>query len=332
MSSDPLARSDIWAGAPNEAEYDAVYAAVTATERGRWFLSEYASRNRHADTHALVGAIARVEAAIHGDRTAQSPDTAAIGAERIETPDVSGAAERIQDIAFALRERAVDPALCDALDAAAREICDACARGNGAEPTSVAPMTHGNGFAPADKAEAEAEAESDPLLQGGLFTMDVRESERLAQAITALAQPVIFPAEMPGTASEPQSGASSKILSPDYEAAFPESAPEPATAQRPDDRPRWYIEPPDFAFHTADRESERPRAASTRENGKAHALLPQAPLLPGPRDDPADLFEPPLATAVTPSPAMRAVPRPAPPDPLAAMRALSEEEVIALFS
>jgi hypothetical protein len=52
------------AGPPNEAEYNAVYAAVTATERGRWFLAEYANRNRSADTDLVMAAIARIEAAI----------------------------------------------------------------------------------------------------------------------------------------------------------------------------------------------------------------------------------------------------------------------------
>ncbi len=67
MSSDPLAHADIWTGAPSDTEYDAVYAAVTATERGRWFLAEYANRNRNADTQLLANALARIEAAIARD-------------------------------------------------------------------------------------------------------------------------------------------------------------------------------------------------------------------------------------------------------------------------
>lgn len=50
MSSESLARSDIWAGTPNKAEYDGVYAAVMATERGLWFLTEYASRGTGGHT------------------------------------------------------------------------------------------------------------------------------------------------------------------------------------------------------------------------------------------------------------------------------------------
>jgi hypothetical protein len=71
MSSDPLAQADIWTGAPSDTEYDAVYAAVTATERGRWFLAEYANRNRHADTQLLVDALARIEDAVRTDAPTQ---------------------------------------------------------------------------------------------------------------------------------------------------------------------------------------------------------------------------------------------------------------------
>jgi hypothetical protein len=72
MSSDPLAHADIWTGAPSDTEYDAVYAAVTATERGRWFLAEYANRNRNADTQLLANALARIEAAIARDEPAHA--------------------------------------------------------------------------------------------------------------------------------------------------------------------------------------------------------------------------------------------------------------------
>ena len=66
MSQDPLALAAFTSAARHEAEYDAVYAAVTATERGRWFLSEYANRNRAANTDQVVAALARIEAAIGG--------------------------------------------------------------------------------------------------------------------------------------------------------------------------------------------------------------------------------------------------------------------------
>ena len=40
------------------------------TARGRWFLSEFSRRNRHADTGVLLDAIGRLETAMIGDRGA----------------------------------------------------------------------------------------------------------------------------------------------------------------------------------------------------------------------------------------------------------------------
>jgi hypothetical protein len=45
-------------------DYDAIEAAVMETGRGRWFLSEYARRNRQADTEVLLQAIQRIERSI----------------------------------------------------------------------------------------------------------------------------------------------------------------------------------------------------------------------------------------------------------------------------
>lgn len=136
MSTDPSPLPDVSDALPTEAEYDAIYAELARTERGRRFLSEYASRNRHADTRMLVGAIARVEAALRGEPpqipVALASDLVdlAMMVERAEAlaaasagaaaPDTLAAFERIQDVAFALRERNVEADLCDALEAAIR--------------------------------------------------------------------------------------------------------------------------------------------------------------------------------------------------------------------
>lgn len=45
----------------SESDYEAIAEAVMETARGRWFLAEYARRNRHADTTAVLGAIQRLE-------------------------------------------------------------------------------------------------------------------------------------------------------------------------------------------------------------------------------------------------------------------------------
>ena len=47
-----------------DSDYDSIHAAVMETARGRWFLSEYARRNRTADTGTLLTAIGRIESLI----------------------------------------------------------------------------------------------------------------------------------------------------------------------------------------------------------------------------------------------------------------------------
>src|SRR5215211_6129513 len=58
----------------SEADYGAIEAAVMETVRGRWFLAEYARRNRHADTLMLIAALDRIEAAVRGEGSVDSVD------------------------------------------------------------------------------------------------------------------------------------------------------------------------------------------------------------------------------------------------------------------
>src|SRR5882757_7369195 len=63
MADEAFALSPISARAtqPGEADYDAIHEAFMETSRGRWFLSEYAKRNRNADTRMVLDAVARIE-------------------------------------------------------------------------------------------------------------------------------------------------------------------------------------------------------------------------------------------------------------------------------
>ncbi|MGN8116040.1 hypothetical protein [Labrys sp. 22185] len=49
----------------SEEDYGAIEAAVMETARGRWFLAEYARRNRNADTEVVLAAIRRLERLVH---------------------------------------------------------------------------------------------------------------------------------------------------------------------------------------------------------------------------------------------------------------------------
>src|ERR1043165_1094673 len=150
----------------SEADYEAIEAAVMETARGRRFLAEYARRNRHADTTMLLKALDRIEASIRGEHSvepvdrirfdlvemskaiartkteiaAMKPDAdhhgkfgeateeldSVVQATEAATSDILECAERIQEIAWTLREQGLDAAVCDLLDTKATEVYTAC--------------------------------------------------------------------------------------------------------------------------------------------------------------------------------------------------------------
>ena len=63
MADDAFALSPISARAslPSEEDYAAIAEAFMETSRGRGFLTEYAKRNRNADTRMVLDAVARIE-------------------------------------------------------------------------------------------------------------------------------------------------------------------------------------------------------------------------------------------------------------------------------
>ncbi len=73
MPDEPFAIAPSAPPLPTEADYEAIHTAVMETERGRWFLAEYARRNRNADTALILAAIDRVEALWRERRPAASP-------------------------------------------------------------------------------------------------------------------------------------------------------------------------------------------------------------------------------------------------------------------
>ncbi|MCC7348150.1 MAG: protein phosphatase CheZ [Variibacter sp.] len=146
------------------ADYEVIESAVMETARGRWFLAEYARRNRHADTEMLLTAMDRLENAVRGesfasidrvraglvdmaeaiarakaDIAALKPEgapghieeateelDAVVGATQAATSEILGAAEQIQELAWTLREQGLESAYCDTLDARATDIYTAC--------------------------------------------------------------------------------------------------------------------------------------------------------------------------------------------------------------
>lgn len=151
-----------------EEDYEAIENAVMETERGRWFLKEYARRNRHAETAGILKALDRIEGLVSerqpaaampnvppiqldiaemfdaiartkreiaelGDEkknTRFSTASAELGAivtdtERA-TQDILAAAEKLQEIAWTLRENGLDGEVCDTIDQYTTDIYMAC--------------------------------------------------------------------------------------------------------------------------------------------------------------------------------------------------------------
>jgi hypothetical protein len=414
MPNDPLAL--ILAGLPDEADYDAVHAAIMATERGRRFLTEYADRNRHADTATIVSAIARIEATLRGEGPPRADATgdlmeiaaaiervqAAFAAGTMPAPDVSAAIERLLDIAFMLHERPVEPTLCDRLDAAIREISDANMR---AESTAegvreaaelvralASRVREMMALASAMRsAPRPAGANVDSASGAGFFELAANDGETFAQAVAELAASLPALTDAPSEPveavpePEPESGEgapapaaeivpSNNALSPAVEAqqtatetgssdddiAPPQiastdvSLSEAVLSQASDD----FFSSPNFSSEAPAREeTASAQVLSEEPPSEAPAQNLSTEPVPGPQEDPADLFEPgsvptPAVEAaapvtvdapvpmeppaepprVVPPPLVRAIPRPPGSDPLAAVRDLSEEELIALFS
>lgn len=151
-----------------EADYEVIEQAVMETARGRWFLSEYAQRNRHSDTKLVLDAIQKLQRSVLGadvvpeiaptrsevradlgemermiERTKR--ELAGIDAARVRDGDLAkelqqiveaasqaiaevlSDAERIQEIAWTMREQGLDASKCDQLDGLATHINTACA-------------------------------------------------------------------------------------------------------------------------------------------------------------------------------------------------------------
>lgn len=147
-------------------DYETIEAAVMETARGRWFLSEFARRNRTADTEMLLDAIRKLQTAVteqEGEDTfgrirkdlmemsaaiaqtrreisAMHPE-ATDGSRIIEateeldaivestekaTSEILNAAEQVQEIAWTLREQGAGDGPCDRLDGLTTSVYMAC--------------------------------------------------------------------------------------------------------------------------------------------------------------------------------------------------------------
>ena len=152
MADEAFALSPISARAaqPSEADYDAIREAFMETSRGRWFLGEYAKRNRNADTRLVLDAVARIEETLASQKEpardplldealasfrsalgeAKDATQAALGHLGLEQnlSPIRKGARVIREIAWRLREIGADSRICDLIDSQVSAIEGAVAK------------------------------------------------------------------------------------------------------------------------------------------------------------------------------------------------------------
>jgi hypothetical protein len=149
---------------PSEADYEAIRDAFMETSRGRWFLGEYAKRNRNADTSMVLDAVARIELALAAQRQLQEQELAdstalpdAIAAIRRAVDDATLAAAAavdglaleenlapvrkgariLKEISWRWREIGADSRICDLIDSQLGAIEAACNQLASADPKAL---------------------------------------------------------------------------------------------------------------------------------------------------------------------------------------------------
>jgi hypothetical protein len=209
MADEAFALSPISARAsqPREEDYDAINEAFMETSRGRWFLGEYAKRNRNADTRMVLDAVARIEVNLAAQKQpAPEPDNglaealveikgaveqarisalAALDNHMLEEAlaPIRKGARIVKEIAWRWREIGADPRICDLLDSQVGAIEAGCG-----QVASHDPLT--------------ALSTAFDLLEGRIRQLDDSDADP-AEAETVASPPFPPPSdEMPAAAEE----------------------------------------------------------------------------------------------------------------------------------
>src|SRR5580704_13318660 len=161
MANQAFALSPISARAsvPSEEDYEAIREAFMETARGRWFLDEYAKRNRNSDTRMVLDAVARIEQTIAAQK--QPPPPVVVDRLPQALVSIRSAVERaheagfaaftglrleenlapirkgsriIKEISWRWREIGADGRICDLIDSQVAAIETACTQLAEADP------------------------------------------------------------------------------------------------------------------------------------------------------------------------------------------------------
>jgi hypothetical protein len=410
MADEAFALSPIHARAaqPSEQDYDAISEAFMETSRGRWFLGEYAKRNRNADTRMVLDAVAKIEQTLAAQKQPEPepvPDTgladaiaaikAALGEARVAaTAAIDGlalehhlapvrrGARVIREISWRWREIGADGRICDLLDSQVSAIEASCGEISAADPHAALGAAFdliGNSIATFDESDA-AQAEDTQA-------KDTAEVAAVASPAPSSEMPAADIAPAQPLPDAPKTAADTQALSAETVPLEPPVAAAHAIAEVHAEPAEQVAEAADISAEDADAQDEAvldmiaaEMAAydPSEEDGEADIDSDEMQLADPPAAEPVivastaeeiawetseetseqapeeTLVAPEIAPAIEPAapppqPALEAEPEPSlgssliangllrmptttGPDPLAAIRRLSQIEKIALFS
>jgi hypothetical protein len=372
MADEAFALSPISARAaqPSEADYDAIQEAFMETSRGRWFLGEYAKRNRNADTKMVLDAVARIEGTLAAQKQpepepardplldqllasfraalseARHTATTAVGDLALEQnlAPVRKGARVIREIAWRLREIGADSRICDLIDSQVVVVESAAGKLNSAD---LAVALHGafdrieekiasfdaDGMAAASAAQAEARAEK-PAEASETMQASASAHPVEASAVHPAASDEIAMAE---AASEPADAFDAHDEAMLDMVAMEMAAPDSDAAYDP-----TIEEHQDHEMQVADAQALASVDGTISESVAAYEIEVTFPDSSETADEPVAATEP---ETLKPEPVLPASlgssllangivtrPRASRPDPLAPIRRMSQTEKIAFFS
>jgi hypothetical protein len=344
MANQAFALSPLSARAnlPSEEDYEAIREAFMETARGRWFLDEFAKRNRNADTRMVLDAVSRIEETLAAQRQPPPPEDkrpqmlAAISAAVDQADQTASAAldglgieeslapirkgaRIIKEISWRWREIGADGRICDLLDSQVGAIEAGCDDIAEIDPRVALREAF-------DTVKASITAFSDIA---GTAPATAEASVEAAEAAPEVAAEIDEPVAMP----EPVFAAVTDEAEP-YDEAMLELVAIEMAASDPDDiddafigpelqdnaaEPQMHIEPPVALSEPPPIEAAP--AASAPEPPAVDALSP--PVTPEPAPSLGATI---LATGLVTRPKMPAN------DPLAPIRRMTQAEKIAFFS
>lgn len=215
MVDEAFALSPISARAtqPNEEDYVAIHAAFMETSRGRWFLGEYAKRNRNADTRLVLDAVARIEDSLAAQKQAaaeadlaealtairnavdNAQTAASAGLDGLafdeQLAPIAKAVRIIREISWRWRETGADGRICDILDSQVAAIEGSTGQISVAEARTAVDQAFAaiaaeiNEYSPDDAKPAEARRDTGDAADANVVPFPA-PAEELAEELVAV--------------------------------------------------------------------------------------------------------------------------------------------------